>query len=34
MSRKIIFEALFVVLRLRWDELRSRRLRRRARPGR
>jgi dolichol-phosphate mannosyltransferase len=29
MSRKIIFEALFVVLRLRWDELRSRRLRRR-----
>ena len=24
MSRKIIFEALFVVLRLRWDELRSR----------
>ncbi len=31
MSRKIIFEALFVVLRLRWDELRSRRLRRRSR---
>ena len=31
MSRKIIFEALFVVLRLRWDELRSRRLRGRAR---
>ena len=29
MSRKIIFEALFVVLRLRWDELRSRKLRRR-----
>jgi dolichol-phosphate mannosyltransferase len=25
MSRRIIFEALFVVLRLRWDELRSRR---------
>ena len=25
MSRKIIFEALFVVLRLRWDELRKRR---------
>jgi len=31
MSRKIIFEALFVVLRLRWDELRSRRLKRRGR---
>jgi dolichol-phosphate mannosyltransferase len=31
MSRRIIFEALFVVLRLRWDELRSRRLKRRAR---
>lgn len=29
MSRKIIFEALWVVLRLRWDELRARRLRRR-----
>jgi dolichol-phosphate mannosyltransferase len=29
MSRRIIFEALFVVLRLRWDELRSRRLKRR-----
>jgi dolichol-phosphate mannosyltransferase len=29
MSRKIIFEALFVVLRLRWDELRKRRLKRR-----
>ncbi len=29
MSRKIIFEALFVVLRLRWDELRGRRVRRR-----
>jgi dolichol-phosphate mannosyltransferase len=29
MSRKIILEALLVVLRLRWDELRSRRLRRR-----
>src|SRR5215210_1113798 len=29
MSRKIIFEALVVVLRLRWDELRGRRLRRR-----
>ena len=28
MSRRIIFEALLVVLRLRWDELRSRRLRR------
>ncbi len=26
MSRRIIFEALFVVLRLRWDELRKRRL--------
>jgi dolichol-phosphate mannosyltransferase len=31
MSRRIIFEALVVVLRLRWDELRSRR--RRKRPG-
>ena len=29
MSRKIIIEALIVVLRLRWDELRRRRLRRR-----
>lgn len=29
MSRRIIFEALLVVLRLRWDELRRRRLRRR-----
>jgi dolichol-phosphate mannosyltransferase len=29
MSRKIIVEALVVVLRLRWDELRRRRLRRR-----
>jgi hypothetical protein len=29
MSRKIILEALLVVLRLRWDELRARRLRRR-----
>jgi dolichol-phosphate mannosyltransferase len=29
MSRKIILEALLVVLRLRWDELRSRRPRRR-----
>jgi dolichol-phosphate mannosyltransferase len=29
MSRKIIFEALLVVLQLRWDELRSRRVRRR-----
>jgi hypothetical protein len=28
MSRRIIFEALFVVVRLRWDELRRRRLRR------
>lgn len=28
MSRRIIFEALIVVLRLRWEELRSRRLRR------
>ena len=28
MSRRIIFEALIVVLRLRWDELRKRRLRR------
>ncbi len=28
MSRRIIFEALAVVLRLRWDELRRRRLRR------
>ena len=31
MSRKIIFEALWVVVRLRWDELRGRRLRRRSR---
>jgi dolichol-phosphate mannosyltransferase len=31
MSRRIIFEALLVVLRLRWDELRGRRLRRRGR---
>jgi dolichol-phosphate mannosyltransferase len=31
MSRGIIVEALFVVLRLRWDELRARRLRRRPR---
>jgi dolichol-phosphate mannosyltransferase len=31
MSRSIIFEALFVVVRLRWDELRSRRVRRRSR---
>jgi dolichol-phosphate mannosyltransferase len=31
MSRKIIVEALLVVVQLRWDELRSRRLRRRAR---
>jgi dolichol-phosphate mannosyltransferase len=30
MSRRIIVEALLVVLRLRWDELRSRRLRGRA----
>jgi dolichol-phosphate mannosyltransferase len=30
MSRRIIFEALAVVLRLRWDELRRRRLRRRS----
>jgi dolichol-phosphate mannosyltransferase len=29
MSRRIIFEALIVVLRLRWDEIRRRRLRRR-----
>ncbi len=29
MSRRIIFEALLVVVRLRWDELRGRRLRRR-----
>ena len=29
MSRRIILEALLVVVRLRWDELRSRRLRRR-----
>ena len=29
MSRKIIIEALVVVLRLRWDEIRRRRLRRR-----
>jgi dolichol-phosphate mannosyltransferase len=28
MSRRIIVEALLVVLRLRWDELRARRLRR------
>ena len=31
MSRRIIVEALLVVVRLRWDELRSRRLRRRSR---
>ena len=31
MSRKIIVEALLVVVRLRWDEIRSRRLRRRGR---
>jgi dolichol-phosphate mannosyltransferase len=31
MSRRIIFEALLVVIRLRWDELRGRRLRRRGR---
>ncbi|HET9851987.1 MAG TPA: polyprenol monophosphomannose synthase [Candidatus Limnocylindrales bacterium] len=31
MSRRIIFEALLVVMRLRWDELRSRRLKRRGR---
>jgi dolichol-phosphate mannosyltransferase len=31
MSRKIIVEALLVVVRLRWDELRARRLRRRSR---
>jgi dolichol-phosphate mannosyltransferase len=31
MSRRIIVEALLVVLRLRWDELRARRLRRRRR---
>jgi dolichol-phosphate mannosyltransferase len=31
MSRRIIFEALLVVLRLRWDELRNRRPRRRSR---
>ena len=31
MSRRIILEALLVVVRLRWDELRSRRLRRRGR---
>jgi dolichol-phosphate mannosyltransferase len=31
MSRRIIFEALLVVLRLRWDELRGRQLRRRGR---
>jgi dolichol-phosphate mannosyltransferase len=30
MSRKIIIEALIVVLRLRWDEIRRRRLRRRS----
>jgi dolichol-phosphate mannosyltransferase len=29
MSRNIIVEALLVVVRLRWDEIRSRRLRRR-----
>jgi hypothetical protein len=29
MSRRIIVEALLVVVRLRWDELRRRRLRRR-----
>ena len=28
MSRRIIIEALLIVLRLRWDELRARRLRR------
>ena len=33
MSRKIIIEALVVVLRLRWDELRSRRRRRRPAGG-
>jgi dolichol-phosphate mannosyltransferase len=31
MSRRIIFEALLVVIRLRWDELRGRGLRRRGR---
>jgi hypothetical protein len=31
MSRRIIVEALLVVLRLRWDELRGQRLRRRRR---
>lgn len=31
MSRRIIFEALLVVVRLRWDELRGRRLKRRSR---
>jgi dolichol-phosphate mannosyltransferase len=31
MSRKIIVEALLVVVRLRWDEIRTRRLRRRPR---
>jgi dolichol-phosphate mannosyltransferase len=31
MSRRIIIEALIVVLRLRWDEIRKRRLRRRSR---
>jgi dolichol-phosphate mannosyltransferase len=30
MSRRIIVEALLVVLRLRWEELRRRRLRRRS----
>lgn len=30
MSRRIIFEALLVVLRLRWDEIRRRRLKRRS----
>ena len=33
MSRRIILEALLVVVRLRWDELRARRLRRGRRPG-
>jgi len=31
MSRRIVIEALVVVLRLRWDEIRKRRLRRRSR---
>jgi dolichol-phosphate mannosyltransferase len=31
MSRRIIFEALLVVIRLRWDEIRGRRLRGRGR---